>query len=134
MRCRSSHGPGSPHHSGGSGAIAGGLCGATLGLACATANGVAGALQYLASPGDKSMTGLSIAAVGSAALPLSPLLRTRQLKWDPGTVDFNRSNLTWWGRNSLNLWTSVAINLPRSALANLLSGFESTALGAESHK
>lgn len=99
-----------------------------------TANGMAGALQYLVSPGDKSTTGLGIAAVASAALPLSPLLRTRQLTWDPKMIDFNRANLTWWQRNSANLATSVSINLPRSGLANLLSGFESTALGAESNK
>jgi hypothetical protein len=115
----------------GSGAVAGGICGATLGLSCVAANGLAGGLQYLAAPGSKSLLGLGVATATSAFLPLSPILKGKPFQFDPAMSVFNKGHLTWWGRNATNIYTAVFVNTPRAFVASLLSSWESTAVGAD---
>ena len=44
---------------------------------------------------------------------------------------FNRANLTWWQRNSGNVYTALFVNTPRSFAASLLSTLETVAAGAQ---
>ena len=113
------------------GAVAGGICGSTFGAGCFVANGAGGALQYLAAPGNKSVTGLGVSLAASALLPQSRFLRHVPYLWDARMVRFNRGHLSWWQRNAVHVSAAVTTNLPRAFVANTVSSFEATAAGAQ---